>query len=85
MLGLRSVIPATIEALNDWCIRHIDTFTNFFECRLSNLCYYCCENGFISNGRGETFAAYVNEEGKRVAFKGMLNLLEKGDFWVNDL
>ncbi len=82
--GLRRIIPATIEVLDDWCSRHPYTFISFFDC-LSHLYRVYLKLGFISDGRVETFIAFINEEGKRTAFKGMLNLLAKDDFWVNDI
>lgn len=82
--GIRSIISATIEVLDEWCARHPYTFVSFFDC-LSNLFHLYLKAGFICDGRGETFVAYIAEEGKRTAFKGMLNLLAEDDFWVNDL
>ncbi len=82
--SLKSIIPETIKVLNNWCCHHPYTFVSFFDC-LSNLYRLYLKIGFVSDGRGETFVAYINAEGKRTAFRGMLNLLEKDDFWVNDL
>jgi hypothetical protein len=84
--GLRKIIPATTEVLDNWCSRNLYTFVSFFDC-LSNFKLYRIYKrlGFVHDGRAETFIAYVDEEGKRTAFKGMLNLLAEDDFWVNDL
>ena len=84
--GLRKIIPATIEALDDWCNRHPNTFISFFDC-LSGYRFLRIYNklGFVHDGRIDTFVAFVDEQGKRIAFKGMLNLLAEDDFWVNDL
>ena len=82
--GLKRIILATIEVLDDWCNRHPYTFISFFDC-LSNLWRFYFKLGFVFDGRGETFIAFINEEGKRVAFRGMLNLLTEDDFWVNDI
>jgi hypothetical protein len=84
LLGMRSIISATIKVLDDWCARHPYTFVSFFDC-LSNFYHLYLKAGFICDGRGETFVAYLNEQGKRTTFKGMLNLLADDDFWVNDL
>lgn len=81
---LRQIIFATAKVLNDWCRRNPYTFVSFFDC-LSNLFPIYSKLGFVCDGRVNTFVAYVNEEGKRTAFKGMLNLLAEDDFWVNDL
>lgn len=83
-LGIKSIISATVEVLDDWCNRYPYAFISFFDC-LSNLHHLYRKVGFISDGRGDTFVTYITEEGKRTAFKGMLNLLAEDDFWVNDI
>lgn len=83
--GLWKIIQPTIEALDDWCQRHPYTFISFFDCLTNFLKSIYYKVGFVSDGRMDTFIAFVNQEGKRIAFKGMLNLLESDDFWVNDI
>lgn len=82
--GLRKLIFATSKVLDNWCRRHPYTFVSFFDC-LSGLFRIYFKLGFVCDGRVNTFVAYVNNEGKRTAFRGMLNLLAEDDFWVNDL
>ncbi len=84
--GLHKIIPATIKALDDWCHRNPNTFISFFDC-LTNYRFLRIYQklGFVHDGRVDTFVAFVDEQGKRIAFKGMLNLLAEDDFWVNDL
>jgi hypothetical protein len=82
----RALVRATREVLDQWCCSHPHVFLSFcdFDCDIRLYRIYR-HLDFFPNGRLDTFLAYVSEEGKRVVFKGMLNLLAKEDFWVNDI
>lgn len=93
MLGLRlrfqTVAKKTIKMLNQWCDNHPETFLSFY-CGLAPahliFCRIYWKLGFICDGRVETFVTFINKEGKRTSYIGMLNLLTKKDLWfTNDL
>lgn len=83
---IRKVIETTTTILDNWCRCNLFTFISFSDCLGSyKLRRLYRKLGFICDSQIETFVAFVNEEGKRIAFNGMLNLLTEDDFRVNEL
>jgi hypothetical protein len=82
----RSIVLATQQVLDQWCVQHAQVFITFsdYDDELAFFSLYRLF-GFVPSGRLDTFLCYVNDVGQRTAFKGMLNLLGKDDFAVNDI
>jgi hypothetical protein len=78
------VLRKALTALDDWGKRHPQSFLTTFNCDLYRLSRTLRRQGFACDGRMDTWVTYINHEGQRVLYKGMLNLIED-KLAINDL
>lgn len=85
----KQLLRAVGNAIDVWCQGHPNQFLTFFDClsegHIPKISTHYFRFGFTCDGRMETWFTFVDINGKRTKFKHMLNLIDKEDFWINDL
>ncbi len=81
---LLSLVRGVLKALDDWCSCHPQTYLSTFNLQLYGLYSTWRRQGYACDRRMDTWITYIDSEGKRRLFLGMLNLIED-KLAINDL